>query len=78
VFWAWQSDLPGKVSRHFIKNALEEAIAELNEKEDIAEPDEGFRSGWVLNHDRKDVSGSPTWQTKSSRRLPAPPCSSGM
>src|SRR5262245_45414041 len=60
VFWAWQSDLPGKISRHFISQALEEAIAAINQAQDIEEPDESFQSGCMhLDHDRKGLRGSP-------------------
>ena len=40
IFWAWQADLPGKVSRHFVREALEEAIAKLRQPKDIEEPSE--------------------------------------
>jgi hypothetical protein len=33
IFWAWQYDLPGKIARHFIRNALEMAIAQINQAE---------------------------------------------
>lgn len=60
VFWAWQSDLDGKISRHFIRNAIEDAIAILKENADIQEPSERDRLERLhLDHDRKDVSGSP-------------------
>jgi hypothetical protein len=29
IFWSWQDDLPGKANRHFIKAALEVAVATL-------------------------------------------------
>jgi len=59
VFWAWQSDLPGKTGRHFIKEALNEAIDRINESREIEEPDEELQSGMHLDHDRKGLSGSP-------------------
>jgi len=31
VFWSWQSDSPGKIGRHFVRDVLEEAIKELKE-----------------------------------------------
>lgn len=55
VFWSWQSDHPGKISRHFIRAALEQAISEINQDTDI---DESQREA-TLDHDRKDVPGSP-------------------
>ncbi len=45
VFWAWQADLPGKISRHFIREALEEAIEQLKQPRDIEEPDAESRRG---------------------------------
>jgi hypothetical protein len=39
IFWAWQFDLPGKIARHFIRDALEAAIAQANQSNDIEEPD---------------------------------------
>ncbi|WP_051953723.1 hypothetical protein [Methylocapsa aurea] len=59
IFWAWQSDLPGKISRHFIRSALEEAIANIKEANAIQEPDEQFQGGMHLDHDRKGLKGSP-------------------
>jgi hypothetical protein len=26
VFWAWQADIPGKIARHFVREALGQAI----------------------------------------------------
>lgn len=52
IFWSWQSDLPGKISRHFIKESITEAIQELKQEaifDDRAE----------IDHDTKDVLGSP-------------------
>ena len=45
IFWAWQFDLPGKIARHFIRSALEAAIAQINQTEEIDEPDEAFQDG---------------------------------
>ncbi|MCK1441477.1 hypothetical protein IVB43_03545 [Bradyrhizobium sp. 48] len=59
VFWAWQYDLPGKVSRHFIRGALEEAIRAVNAIEGIDEPDESFQNGLQLDYGRKGLKGSP-------------------
>jgi hypothetical protein len=55
VFWSWQSDHPGKISRHFVREALEGAIDELNQEKDIEEPERDY----ALDHDRKDIPGSP-------------------
>jgi hypothetical protein len=37
IFWAWQFDLPGKIARHFIREALEQAIDEINQDRNIDE-----------------------------------------
>jgi hypothetical protein len=55
IFWSWQSDLPGDISRHFVREALELAVASLNEDLAIEEPEREV----TLDHDRKDVPGSP-------------------
>lgn len=52
VFWSWQSDKPGKVSRHFLKRALTRAVAEAGEELDL---DESERPG--LDHDTKGEPG---------------------
>jgi len=31
VFWSWQSDTPGKIGRHFVRDALQAAIERLKE-----------------------------------------------
>ena len=60
VFWAWQSDIAGNVSRHLVRKALEGAIATLKIPQDIEEPPEAARREALhLDHDRKGVSGSP-------------------
>lgn len=56
IFWSWQSDLPGKVSRHFVRQALEMAVDALNQERFIDEPERPEAS---LDHDRKGVPGSP-------------------
>jgi len=55
VFWSWQSDHPGRVSRHFVRGALESAIKELNESPEIQDAEREI----TLDHDRKGVPGSP-------------------
>jgi hypothetical protein len=39
IFWSWQSDTPGKTGRHFIRDALAAAIADLKESDDVEEPE---------------------------------------
>jgi hypothetical protein len=71
VFWAWQSDLPGKTGRHFIKDALLSAIDRINQSRDIEEPDETLQSGMYLDHDRKGLSGSPDLANEILRKIDA-------
>src|SRR5580704_11112247 len=60
VFWSWQADTPGKTGRHFVREALAEAIAALKEPEDVEEPSEReTREALHLDHDRQGVPGSP-------------------
>jgi len=55
VFWSWQSDHPGQISRHFVREALEAAISELSQSPEIQEAQREVS----LDHDRKGVPGSP-------------------
>jgi len=60
VFWSWQSDTPGKIGRHFIREAIAAAIAELKVEAEIDEPDaRDLRSALHLDQDRQGVPGSP-------------------
>lgn len=52
IFWSWQSDLNGKISRHFIKECLKEAAEEINSTISLDERVE-------IDHDTKGVLGSP-------------------
>lgn len=56
VFWSWQSDVPGRISRHFVRDALTEAIGTLKQAPDIEEP---TREALHLDHDRQGIPGSP-------------------
>ncbi len=71
IFWAWQSDLPGKTGRHFIKEALEEAIDRINESREIEEPEENFQDGMHLDHDRKGLRGSPDLANEILKKIEA-------
>lgn len=70
IFWAWQFDLPGKVSRHFIRSALEEAIARINGVQDIDEPDESFQA-MQLDYSRKGLKGSPDLAIEILKKIEA-------
>jgi hypothetical protein len=60
IFWSWQSDTPGKIGRHFVRSALEEAIDELKQPNDFEEPTaQERREELHLDHDRKGAPGSP-------------------
>jgi hypothetical protein len=53
IFWSWQDDSFGKVNRHFIKEALDEAVAAIQgdyEAEEAERPE--------LDHDTKGVAGA--------------------
>jgi hypothetical protein len=60
VFWAWQADIDGKIARHLVREALEEAIDKLKQPRDIEEPPvESRRNDLHLDHDTKGLRGSP-------------------
>jgi hypothetical protein len=60
IFWSWQSDTPGKTGRHFVRDALEAAIEELKSAKDVLdESDRPQSEGLHLDHDRKNLVGSP-------------------
>jgi hypothetical protein len=53
VFWSWQDDSPGKTNRHFIKGALEAAVATLAGEYEFEDADRP-----TLDHDTKEVPGA--------------------
>jgi hypothetical protein len=53
IFYAWQSDSDEKVNRYFIRDALKAAITSLSRDEKVEEAPR-------LDHDTKDVPGSPS------------------
>lgn len=55
VFWSWQSDVPGKYGRHFVRDALAKAIDQLKQDCSVEEATRKLE----LDHDRKGVPGSP-------------------
>lgn len=60
VFWSWQSDTPGKTGRHFVRDALQAAIVQLQKATEVSEPSErDARAAIHLDQDRKGVTGSP-------------------
>lgn len=76
IFWSWQADTPGNIGRHFVRNALSEAIDALKADNDITEPSEReARDALEFDQDRKGVSGStifpgyhgPDFETASRR-----------
>ena len=60
VFWSWQSDTPGKVGRHFVRDALDDAIQALRQPGEIEDANrpEGLKD-LHLDHDNKGLLGSP-------------------
>ena len=61
VFWSWQADTHGKTGRHFVREALADAIKLLKVPSGVEEPYErDLRESIHLDHDRKDVSGTPS------------------
>jgi hypothetical protein len=72
VFWAWQYDLPGKIARHFIRGALEEAIKQINQTEDIDEPNEAFQTGAMHLDYRPDQNSSTHDRSAPLRGATAP------
>ena len=60
VFWSWQSDTPGKIGRHFVRNVLSAAIEQLKQTPEIEEPTaREARLAMQLDQDRKGIPGSP-------------------
>src|SRR5690348_14065298 len=60
VFWSWQSDTPGKIGRHFVREALSDAVDQIKRDISIEEPTERTsREDLHLDYDRKGVAGSP-------------------
>lgn len=60
VFWSWQSDTPGRIGRHFVRDALAAAIEQLKQTLEIEEPTtREARSALHLDQDRKGIPGSP-------------------
>jgi len=56
VFWSWQADIPGKIGRHFVRDAISEAIEPLKTDKDIIETDEReARDALELDQDRQGI-----------------------
>ncbi len=62
IFWSWQADTDGKTGRHFVRDALTEAVERLKQPDaSVEEPHErDLREAIHLDHDRKGVSGTPS------------------
>jgi hypothetical protein len=70
IFWSWQADTPGKIGRHFVRDALGEAIDALKADKDIIEPSEReARDALELDHDRQGVPGSPDLAATIFRKI---------
>jgi hypothetical protein len=60
IFWSWQSDTPGKIGRFVVRDALRQAIEELQTSSEIEEPtSKETRESLHLDHDIQGVAGSP-------------------
>lgn len=57
IFWSWQSDIPGKTGRHFVRECLKNAIAIINQDTEVTEPPERSRDPLTLDQDRVGVVG---------------------
>jgi hypothetical protein len=70
VFWSWQADTPGKIGRHFVRDAISEAIDVLKADQDIVEPSEReARDALELDQDRQGVPGSPDLAATIFRKI---------
>ena len=60
IFWSWQSDHDGKISRHFIRSALQGAVTELKQSRDIEEPSDADRRVDIhVDHSTAGLTGMP-------------------
>jgi hypothetical protein len=72
VFWSWQSDTDGKTGRFFVRPALNDAIKELKQAEDIEEPPEAARlEALHVDADREGVAGSPDLANLIKKKISA-------
>lgn len=70
IFWAWQSDTPGKTGRHFVRDALLDAIRVLKQPEEVEEPTKAEnRESMHLDQDRQNVTGSPALADTIKRKI---------
>lgn len=67
IFWSWQSDTPGKVGRHFVRDALRLAIEALKQAPDVEEPTAAeTRESIHLDHDRQSAQQAAPFQEQPS------------
>ncbi|MBV8438614.1 MAG: hypothetical protein JOY95_14005 [Silvibacterium sp.] len=59
VFWSWQSDTPGKIGRHLVRDALGNAITDLKVEAEVEESLRESAANLHLDHDRQGIPGSP-------------------
>src|SRR5262245_48192955 len=72
VFWSWQSDTPGKTGRHFIRDALDQAVKKLKESPDIDEPStRDALDDLHIDQDRQGIPGSPDLASTILRKIDA-------
>jgi hypothetical protein len=72
IFWAWQSDTPGRTGRHLVRAALLEAVNELKQPDEIDEPTTAEnREAMHVDQDRQGVAGSPGLADTIKRKIEA-------
>ena len=75
IFWSWQSDTPGKTGRHFVRAALNEAIEQLRQPQQVEEPDEAARRDDLhVDAGREGVRGSPNLADIILEKIAASTC----
>ena len=65
VFWSWQSDASGKISRHFIRDAIKKALEEINAEFELEEAGRPAK----IDQDRQGVPGSPDLAATIFRKI---------
>jgi hypothetical protein len=67
IFWSWQSDTPGDIGRHFVRDALKDAIARLKQADGI---DDAVREALHLDQDIQGKTGAPDLARTILEKIP--------
>jgi hypothetical protein len=67
IFWSWQSDTPGDIGRHLVRDALKDAIARLKQADGI---DDAVREALHLDQDIQGETGSPDLVRTILKKIP--------